>query len=72
MELTETVDAFDAVRGALVAQLVGLTPTDTATMQACVCAVQSLDAVRRVLMQVVDTGMMEEAAEMLKASFKPA
>ena len=70
-ELAETQAAFDAVRAAMVASLTARALTDTAGMQAMVCGIQTLDEVRNILMNIVESGDIEEAALDIAKSFKP-
>ena len=70
IELTETQAAFDAVRSAMVASLTGRALTDTAGMQAMVCGIQALDQVRRIVVDIIDSGAIEEAALDIANSFK--
>ena len=69
-ELRETDEAFRVLRQAMVEALTGLTPSDTANMQALVCAIQALDGVKKALQAVVDTGRLEDAAEEMRAALR--
>lgn len=70
IELRETEAAFVAVRDAMIGALVSTSPANTGQMQALVCGVQALDAVRDALRFVINAGTIEEAGEAIQAHFK--
>ena len=70
LELRETEAAFDAVRGAMIDALIATSPTEDRTREALYLGVQSLDAVRKALRQVIDAGALDEAAAALREQFK--
>ncbi len=71
-ELRETHAAFDAVRAAMVAQLLGSPLTASVEREKLYLGVQALDAVRKALQHVVDGGAIEEAAMAVQKSFGAA
>lgn len=71
-ELREMGSAFDEVRRAMVAQLLGSMLHDSAGRERLYLAVQILDAVRLQMENVAQTGDIELAAEAIRTGIAPA
>jgi hypothetical protein len=66
-ELVQTEAAFAAVRQAMVERLLNSAVADTAAREKLYLAVQSLDAVRKVLFDVIAGAQIEEAVAGMEA-----
>ena len=66
-ELTQTEAAFAAVRRAMVDRLLGSAVADGAAREKLYLGVQSLDAVRKVLFDVIAGAQIEEAVAGMEA-----
>lgn len=71
-ELREQGAAFDEVRRLLVSQLLGSPISDSAGRERLYLAVQVLDAVKRQMEIVAETGDIELAAEAIRTGQTPA
>lgn len=71
-ELREMAGAFDEVRAATVNKLLSSPIQDTAIREKLYLAVQVIDAVRAVMMDVAQTGDIELAAEAIRTGQTPA
>jgi hypothetical protein len=68
-ELRETEGAFDAVRQAMIEELLGTGINDQASRERLFLAIRGLDVTRQTLRRVIDAGKVEEAAVAVRQQF---